>query len=88
MNVYIDKSFEKDLAKTHLKTLRKKVAAIIEKAITLQNVEDLPHLKKIQGYQNYYRIRVGDYRIGIECVEMDIYFLRCLHRKDIYKYFP
>ncbi len=36
----------------------------------------------------YYRIRVGDYRIGVEVVGDEILFVRILHRKDIYRYFP
>ena len=35
-----------------------------------------------------YRIRLGDYRIGIEIQKDTIIFTRFLHRKDIYKFFP
>ena len=27
--------------------------------------EEITNLKKLQGYENAYRIRVGDYRIGL-----------------------
>lgn len=48
----------------------------------------MTNLKKLKGGGNYYRIRVGEYRIGI-IVEGDaITFVRCLHRKEIYRYFP
>ncbi|WP_202807006.1 type II toxin-antitoxin system RelE family toxin [Planktothrix agardhii] len=46
------------------------------------------HLKKLQGYDTFYRIRLGNYRIGIELNEDTIIFTRFLHRKDIYKFFP
>jgi len=41
------------------------------------------------GWLNYYRIKSGDYRIGIE-LEPDntIRFIVISHRKDIYKNFP
>jgi mRNA interferase RelE/StbE len=42
----------------------------------------------MQGYDNFYRIRLGEYRIGIELVDDEIIFTRFLHRKDVYKYFP
>lgn len=45
---------------------------------------------KIRGYQGYYRIRVGDYRIGLQ-LDFDfrlIEFRRVLHRSQIYRRFP
>ena len=54
----------------------------------LNSLQDIPSLKKMEGFTNYFRIRKGDYRIGIKIEDSKIYFLRCLHRKDIYKYFP
>ncbi|MEH1829111.1 MAG: type II toxin-antitoxin system RelE/ParE family toxin [Nostoc sp.] len=47
----------------------------------------MPNLKKLQGYENAYRIRVGDYRIGIIFDGETVLFQRVLHRKDIYRYF-
>ena len=43
--------------------------------------------RKLKGYMNEYRIRVGNYRI---CYEIDdsetvIRILRCCHRKDVYR---
>ena len=40
------------------------------------------------GNENYYRFRVGDYRIGIVIEEDTVVFVRCLHRREIYRYFP
>jgi mRNA interferase RelE/StbE len=31
---------------------------------------------------------VGDYRIGISVEGDEVEFVRCLHRRDIYRYFP
>jgi len=36
----------------------------------------------------YYRIRVGDYRIGVKLEKDIIYFVVVEHRKDVYKTFP
>jgi len=46
------------------------------------------NIKKIKGFKNYYRIRIGNYRIGIKVEGLKIIFMRVLDRKDIYKYFP
>jgi len=46
------------------------------------------NLTKLSGSSGFYRIRVGDYRIGIAVEEDEVEFVRCLHRRDIYRYFP
>jgi mRNA interferase RelE/StbE len=52
-------------------------------------IYEIPHMKKIEGYESYYRIKMGDYRLGMEAVSnREVIFLRFLHRKDIYRYFP
>ncbi len=45
-------------------------------------------MEKLKGYETYYRIKIGDFRVGIEFVEDKVILSRFLHRKDIYKYFP
>ncbi|MGB3205075.1 MAG: type II toxin-antitoxin system RelE/ParE family toxin [Crinalium sp.] len=49
---------------------------------------EITNIKKLQGYDNAYRIRVGDYRIGIILDDETVIFQRVLHRKEIYRYFP
>ena len=40
------------------------------------------------GSGDFYRIRVGDYRLGLELEGEEVVFVRCLHRREIYRYFP
>lgn len=46
--------------------------------------------QKLTGYQTYYKIRVGNYRIGlhIDASEHLVEFQRVLHRREIYRNFP
>jgi mRNA interferase RelE/StbE len=46
--------------------------------------------QKLSGYRSFYKIRVGDYRIGlyIEANEYLVEFQRVLHRREIYRKFP
>jgi mRNA interferase RelE/StbE len=46
--------------------------------------------QKLTGYQTYYKIRVGDYRIGlhIDVSERLVEFQRVMHRREIYRKFP
>ena len=42
----------------------------------------------MKGYDTFYRIRLGDYRMGIDVLDNEVIIARLLHRKDIYRYFP
>ncbi|MEZ4825749.1 MAG: type II toxin-antitoxin system RelE/ParE family toxin [Bacteroidia bacterium] len=94
MKVSIDKTFEKDVSKVSSSSVRQKIAEVIEQVITASGRKEIHNLKKLQGYKSYYRIKLGDYRLGIEIVsEVDtgdevVCFVRFLDRKDVYKYFP
>ena len=55
----------------------------------MSNLSDKLDIRKIQGYENYYRIRIGSYRIGCEIEAGNkISFYRVKDRKDIYRVFP
>ena len=88
MIVKIDKVFEKDTDKIKDKKILFKIAYIIEKVKETDDIISIKNIKKLKGSNKFYRIRIGDFRIGI-IIDIDIVeFIRCLHRKDIYKYFP
>jgi mRNA interferase RelE/StbE len=88
MNVDFRKSFEKDLNNIRDQALLKKIKAVIEEVENAENIADISNIKKLQADGNYYRIRIGDYRVGITVSEGVVLFLRVLHRKDVYRYFP
>ena len=89
MILEFDKSFLKSLDNIRdSKTLLR-----LEKNITdLENAEsmhEISNLRKLSGFKNYYRIRIGDYRLGFELINSNIIRLIVIaHRKDIYKIFP
>ena len=66
MKVVIVKSFEKDIKKLKNKSFNKKVAAILEEMIKAEDLGEIMSVKKLQGSETYYRIRIGDYRLGFE----------------------
>ncbi|TPG40149.1 type II toxin-antitoxin system RelE family toxin [Flavobacterium pectinovorum] len=88
MKVIFGKLFSKDLIKIKDSTLKDNVIQVI---IALENVEDIqeiPNIKKMKGHPEAYRIRIGKYRLGFffdgEVVELT----RFAKREDIYKLFP
>ena len=54
----------------------------------IQHLSEISNLKKLKGEYNAYRIRVGDYRIGFFYQDDTITFVRVLHRREFYRYFP
>lgn len=88
MNVVAFTHFEKDIRKIRDKTLAVSVKKIITRLQSAKSISQLPNIKKIKAPGNYYRIRVGDYRLGIKQEQNSIFLLCFMHRKDIYKYFP
>ncbi|MBE9128612.1 MULTISPECIES: type II toxin-antitoxin system RelE family toxin [unclassified Coleofasciculus] len=88
MNIEFRKSFEKDLGSIRDTTLLQRIRAVIEEVETAENLSEVTNIKKLKGDGDYYRIRVGDYRIGITVNEDTVIFVRVLHRKDVYRYFP
>jgi len=88
MEIKIDKSFQKDTRRIKDKHVLQRITNTIANVQRAKTLEDIKNLKKIQGAQSMYRIRIGDYRLGIIVSNNTVEFIRCLHRKDIYKYFP
>ncbi len=81
-------SFAKDLKGVKEKGLLQRVQEMVEAIEKADSLAELPNLKKLKGGGNYFRVRVGDYRVGIALENKTVIFVRFLNRKDIYKYFP
>ena len=88
VQIKFEAKFAKDLRTVRDPKLLSKVKTIIDECKQANSLSELNQIKKMQGYEHYYRIRLGDYRIGIEVLDNEIIFTRFLHRKDVYKYFP
>ncbi|QBN18962.1 type II toxin-antitoxin system RelE family toxin [Flavobacterium nackdongense] len=88
MIVTFDKSFSKSLDKIGNAIALKNTSKAIEKCEMAKNISEIPNLKKLKGYKNYYRIKIGDYRIGVEIENETIDFILITHRKNIYNLFP
>ncbi|MBI2304124.1 MAG: type II toxin-antitoxin system RelE/ParE family toxin [Chloroflexi bacterium] len=88
MNVGFKASFAKDLQNIIEKSILKRIQETIEHVEQAQSLRDITNLKKLKGGSNYYRIRVGEYRVGIIVEGDEVSFVRCLSRKEIYRYFP
>ena len=89
MNTEYIPSFVKDLKALKSTPVFESIKALVfEEIPNLPSFEDITNLKKLKGYENAYRIRVGDYRIGFTFDSETVIFYRVLHRKEFYRYFP
>jgi len=89
VNILYAKRFNNDLdAIRHESKIKKRLLDLIGQIKRVDVLSDISGVKKIEGYPGYFRIRVGDYRLGIKVTENDIEMIRFLHRKEIYRRFP
>ena len=88
MNTAFRESFDADLAAITNAALLRRIRKIIERVEDAQSFQQIPNLKRLEATGKYYRIRLGDYRIGFVFQRGTVTFVRCLNRKEIYRYFP
>jgi mRNA interferase RelE/StbE len=58
-------SFTRDLRRIRDRALRQRVQETIEEVEAAESLPDIVHLQKLRAEGHYYRIRLGDYRIGL-----------------------
>ena len=88
MQIELTRKFQKQVENCNDKHIISKILDIIQAVIASENLNEFPNLKKLTGYKNFFRIRLGNYRIGLVIEDKTIVFAAFDHRSDIYKYFP
>ncbi len=89
MQVSYTKTFLKDLAKVVPVKRRQQIEKFVfEDLPVIESLELAGNMEKMTGYKNHYKVRFGDYRVGIFKNNNTIELQRVLNRKEIYKFFP
>ena len=88
MKIGYRESFKKDLLKITDKKLLTRIASEINNIQDAKNLTEISNAKRLRGKGGYFKIRVGDYRLGLIAKDDVVTFVRFLHRKEIYRYFP
>ncbi len=84
MELEFRESFLKDIKRIREKGVKKKVAAVITEAKAASSLSAIRNVKKMEGSESYYRVRIGDYRIGLKLQGATLVFLRvCIERTFI-----
>ena len=81
--VLLERNAEKDLRKLPKNVFKQ----IITKIKLLANIPRPKGTKKLMDYNNFWRIRVGSYRVIYEIIDSSeiIRIYKIKHRKDVYK---
>ncbi len=87
MTVQFRKSFVKDLDALD-PTYRTRVEKTILELEAAKTLREMRQLKKLQGRSGFFRIRVGDYRLGLVVLAREVTLVRCLDRREFYRHFP
>lgn len=89
MKVEYRQLFLKDLKKLKKQPVYQRVFNLAFEILpNTKDLIELSNVKAMKGYPNRYRIRIGDYRVGIEVSGEQLEMMRVLHRREFYRYFP
>ena len=88
MKFEFEKAFIRDFRKLKSKELADCIAGVVTQVSKANSPNEIVNLKKLSGYKSAFRIRTGDYRIGIIIENNTVLFVAFAHRKEIYKRFP
>jgi mRNA interferase RelE/StbE len=88
MQLLYAKRFSKDIdAIQNDSEVKKNLLETIERLKHSDSLTELNGVRKMEGYPKYYRIKIGEYRLGIKLNNNVLELIRFLHRKDIYRRF-
>lgn len=88
MNIIYSRLALKDVKKVKDEKLKLALLELINDLKKAENLLDVNGIKKMSGHPDAYRVRIGDYRLGIYCSNNEVIIARFVKRNDIYKLFP
>jgi len=81
-------SFARDLKKIKDRTVLERLKQALEDLERAEELREVSSIKRMSCPGNFFRLRIGDYRVGIVIEGGEVEFVRFLHRRDIYRHFP
>ncbi|WP_017292646.1 type II toxin-antitoxin system RelE family toxin [Geminocystis herdmanii] len=88
-NVEYKRKFLKELVSLP-QNVQSRIEIIVFKELEADNPFELGYINKMKGYKDKYKIRMGDYRIGLTINQKQKIIIceRVAHRREIYQIFP
>ena len=89
MEIKLTDSFVKDLRRLP-KPMQKRVIEAVEQCQSVEDVTDIEHYKPLHTKKNrvFFRIRISNYRVGVQIIEDILIFQTIGSRGDFYKTYP
>lgn len=88
MEVRFDAGFYGDFRRIRDADLRRRVGRVIENVEAASILSEISGLGRMRAGGRFYRIRVGQYRVGVKIEGETVTLLRFGHRREIYRSFP
>jgi mRNA interferase RelE/StbE len=88
MKVEYHKSFEHDLRRVRDQNLLDRVEAVLVELESSEVLDSIANIKPMKGHPDYFRVRIGDFRLGFKRIDRGVRIIRFLSRGDIYRKFP
>ncbi len=88
MQIEFTQKFGKQIEKCVDYTIRSRLSKKIDEILEAKHFSEIKNVKKLKGNNNFYRLRIGNYRIGFVLKDNTVILAAFDHRSNIYKYFP
>jgi mRNA interferase RelE/StbE len=88
MQVEFRKKFLKELSKLPNDYAKKIEYFVFDELPNCKTLEEVGKIEKMKGYKQHFKIRFGNYRVGIKKEDDGIIVETVRHRREIYKFFP
>ncbi len=89
MQIVFKRNFLKSLAKLPFEIRQQIESFVFNDLQKCDSIYEVGSIEKMKGYENYYKIRFGSYRVGIKAEkDKTVTIETVMHRKEIYRYFP
>lgn len=88
MELRYERRFERDLGRIRDAALRLRVERAIVDLEMASAIDDVRGIVQLRGSPAHYRVRIGDYRLGIEVAGEAAVLVTFGHRRDFYRDFP
>ncbi|MDR0927617.1 MAG: type II toxin-antitoxin system RelE/ParE family toxin [Ignavibacteria bacterium] len=80
--------FDKNLKKLNSPKLTSQAEQIKTLIQSAKSIYEIPNIKKMQGADDTYRIKLGDYRIGLRIIDDAVHLVCISLRDNAYNKFP
>ena len=68
MKFSFESKFAKDLRNIEDGKLLLNIKGLLIECKEAESLAEIKSIKKLQGYDIFYRVRIGNYRVGLECI--------------------